>query len=557
MKRSRIEAAGDSDEGSDAEAAGHGAGAWGGGDIMDDGDGAGGDEIPDLPDDRVASIPFYTVCKSWEKCASVVMNSRQKLQYVLPKVLLELGRKGQGMYPYFRLLMPEIDGERNNYGAKERKLADWYREAAGIPPNHPEAVWLLNYSNQNLMLPGDKYRGAISGNFTTVLRAVLRGRQNKGNQWTLKDVNDALDSLYKANKREEKVAVLRHVFDHCNAEEQMWFARVVLKDLKIGLSYERILRHVRAKELYDSTTSLRSVSNDPRVTNPTRWAEERRGMLKPMTGFVPMLCQRMRYVAGESVMGEVDFFVEPKLDGERVLLHKKGHNLKMLSRKDKQGSQSTAFASYVPSLQSWILKAVRATDVILDCEIVGWDDSREEMVPFGHGRTIGREVVEAVAAGTTSTRWMCLHVFDVLYLRGCKPAPDVDGELTERPLSERKEILQKLIVVQPRRVEIVQYDRCVLSDVKLRREYVIDKLSQAVDNKFEGIVLKSCASKYSVGTRSQAWIKVKPDYLDPTGGVNDMDVLVVGAFFGSRHGVSQGTVVSCALLRIVPPHGWY
>lgn len=44
-------------------------------------------------------------------------------------------------------------------------------------------------------------------------------------------------------------------------DEQKWIARIILKDLKIGIGYETILKayHPDALELFNATSDLRSV----------------------------------------------------------------------------------------------------------------------------------------------------------------------------------------------------------------------------------------------------------------------------------------------------------
>ena len=40
--------------------------------------------------------------------------------------------------------------------------------------------------------------------------------------------------------------------------------------------------------------------------------------------FQPMLCMRKAWNEGDRVMGTDTFFIEDKMDGERMLLHKSG-----------------------------------------------------------------------------------------------------------------------------------------------------------------------------------------------------------------------------------------
>ena len=63
-------------------------------------------------------------------------------------------------------------------------------------------------------------------------------------------------------------------------------------------------------------------------------------------------------------------------------------------------------------------------------------------------------------------------------------------------------------------------------------------LVQIEAEKYEGIVLKHCESKWTPdGSDKKTWIKIKPDYL-PT---EDLDCLVVGGNFGT--GKRGGTLL--------------
>jgi DNA ligase-4 len=54
----------------------------------------------------------------------------------------------------------------------------------------------------------------------------------------------------------------------------------------------------------------------------------------------------------------------------------------------------------------------------------------------------------------------------------------------------------------------------------------------AMDNREEGIIVKSLQSVYIPGSRKKdAWLKLKPDYVD--GNADDLDVVMIGGAYGS------------------------
>lgn len=52
-----------------------------------------------------------------------------------------------------------------------------------------------------------------------------------------------LDQLYTAADADAKQKVLQVIVTKCSAREQKWITRIVLKDLKIGLKHERMLKY--------------------------------------------------------------------------------------------------------------------------------------------------------------------------------------------------------------------------------------------------------------------------------------------------------------------------
>lgn len=57
------------------------------------------------------------------------------------------------------------------------------------------------------------------------------------------------------------------------------------------------------------------------------------------------------------------------------------------------------------------------------------------------------------------------------------------------------------------------------------------RLLEELDNKQEGVVVKSLESKWVAGDRSGTWIKLKPDYF----ATEDLDLLIVGGLMGTGH----------------------
>ncbi len=91
------------------------------------------------------------------------------------------------MFNFFRLMMPQIDRERGNYGIKEAGLAKMFSDALLLPPYESER--LKHYKN-----PTKQPQGSPTGDFCSVLLDIIKTRQKDiSTNMTLDRVNIILD----------------------------------------------------------------------------------------------------------------------------------------------------------------------------------------------------------------------------------------------------------------------------------------------------------------------------------------------------------------------------
>jgi DNA ligase-4 len=152
----------------------------------------------------VNKLPFREFCRRLDK-VSAEGKSQKKMDIMLPR---ELGQKlqGENMFPLFRLILPQLDRDRNTYGIKDKMMAKLYTECLGLSEQNKDAILLKNFKDPNQV--GSSARGAGSsanvGDFTSVLEEVLQRRAGAQGKKTIKDVNDLLDLLWLANGGEAK-----------------------------------------------------------------------------------------------------------------------------------------------------------------------------------------------------------------------------------------------------------------------------------------------------------------------------------------------------------------
>ncbi|MDP2438748.1 MAG: ATP-dependent DNA ligase, partial [archaeon] len=249
------------------------------------------------------------------------------------------------------------------------------------------------------------------------------------------------------------------------------------------------------------------------------------------------------------LMRDRPFLIEEKYDGERVMLHRRAHELRLFSR-----NSNDVTSIYGPVALPLLRRCLSpdAPDCIIDGELLVWDSLASRFTDFGSLKTFARygrsldpsdsqdhpHHHQEAATPPSSTilteevmqanrfKQLCFVAFDVLLI-----GEQVTMQL---PLEARRELLGRLVAVQiPRQFEIIS------SQVARSTADVIAALDRAIENRCEGIMVKASGSPYVPDERKDSWIKLKPEYLDGVG--DDLDLLIVGGYFGTgeRH---RGTI---------------
>ncbi|XP_043927269.1 DNA ligase 4 [Protopterus annectens] len=408
-------------------------------------------------------------------------------------------------YPAMRLILPHLERERLAYGIKETMLAKLYIEVMGLPKEGKDALKLLNYR-------APSSSSTESGDFAGVAYFVLKQRcPNKGSL-TIQTVNDLLDSIANNNASRKKDLVkksLLQLITQCSALEQKWLIRMIIKDMKIGLSQQTILNkfHHDAVELHNVTTDLEKVCrelHDPNVSLSNV-------SISLFLAFKPMLAAIANIKSIEKQMNNQSFYIETKLDGERMQLHKDGDVYKYFSRKGFDYTQQFGAAPLEGSLTPFIhgLFKPNVLNCILDGEMMAYNPTAQTFMQKGNKFDIKRMVDDTELQ-------TCYCVFDVLMVN--------DRKLAHETLRKRHEILHTVFQPLQGRVHVVEK-----REAKTKKE-VVDALNEAIDKREEGIMIKDPLSIYKPDKRGEGWLKVKPEYVD--GLMDELDILIVGGYWG-------------------------
>ncbi|KAF2822293.1 DNA ligase 4 [Ophiobolus disseminans] len=457
---------------------------------------------------------------------------------------------GNDFYPAMRLIIPDKDRDRAMYGLKEKAIAKVLIKLTKISKDSDDAKHMLSWK-----LPGQLYKASAStaGDFAGRCYEVLSSRQLRTelSDMSVAEVNVALDKLSQLGAEDEQVKIFQRFYRRMNAEEITWLIRIILRQMKIGATEKTFLDiwHPDAETLFNISSNLRRVCWE--LWDPEVRLEGEDTGLSLMQCFQPQLAafqdkggsfEKMvtRMKAGSD---EDSFWIEEKLDGERMQLHmiedpdspggklfgfwsRKAKDYAYLYGKHLQGDDAGALTRFIKDAFG---KNVR--NIILDGEMITWDMDVDHIVGFGTLKTAAISEKENKSDKNTGQRPL-FRVFDCVYLN--------DKLLTPYTLRDRRRALESAVKDVHRRLEIHPY-------MEAHSPTEIEPaLRKVVAESSEGLVLKNPRSMYRLNDRNADWMKVKPEYMSEFG--ESLDCVVVGGYFGSGHRGGAHSSFLCALL---------
>jgi bifunctional non-homologous end joining protein LigD len=198
-----------------------------------------------------------------------------------------------------------------------------------------------------------------------------------------------------------------------------------------------------------------------------------------------------------------NWIYEIKFDGFRALALRGGSEARLLSRNEKDlGGKFTEVMDAVSALE--------VKDAIVDGEIVALDEQGRSSFQLLQAFEMGKERPP-----------LFYYAFDLLRLNG--------KDLRDLPIEERKAKLERLLKDSP---GIIRYSASI-------EDADEDLLEKARELGIEGLIGKRVGSRYEVGKRSGAWIKIKIQqqqefvvggYTDPEGTRKYFGSILVGVY---------------------------
>ncbi|MBP9670046.1 ATP-dependent DNA ligase [Candidatus Woesebacteria bacterium] len=387
-------------------------------------------------------------------------------------------------------------------------------------------------------------------------------RKFSDSQMTIGQAYESLEKIASdsgSGSQERKVSGLAKIIKMMDPQSAKYIVRMVAGKLRLGFSDKTVIDALSylengTKDFSDRLETAYQMRPDPgylaqrvKAVGVTKAIETM--SIQIGTPIVPALAQRLKTpVEMIRKMGKV--IVEKKFDGTRVQIHfsrKEDKGSELGARKFGTmgtGSQASMFESVEEKPEFWvrtftrnldesssmfpelqrIADQIKADEVILDSEAVGYDPNTGKMVPFQMTITRKRKHGIEEASDTVPLRFF---VFDIMYRDG--------KSLIGLPLHERRKILSEVIGAG----EVLKVDEYIeTDDPDELREYHKKQLEAGL----EGALVKQIDGTYMPGRTGFNWVKFK-EAEDSRAKLSDtIDVVIMGYYLGKgkRSGFGLG-----------------
>ena len=428
------------------------------------------------------------------------------------------------------------------YGLKEKTIGKLLIKVMKINKDSEDGYNLVNWKQ-----PGQSAASRMAGDFAGRCFEVISKRPMRtavGNL-SIGQVNVLLDKLSVAQKEETQLPIFEEFYEKMNPDEILWVIRVILRQMKVGATEKTFFSiwHPDAESLFNISSNLRRVcwelhDQSVRLEDDDRGITLMQCFQPQLAQFqmpsIPKMVERMKLTEEDPV-----FWIEEKLDGERMQLHMVsdgnvagGKRFAFWSRKAKNYTYlyGNGFLDENGALTRHMNNAFHegVENLILDGEMITWDPEEDAMVPFG---TLKTAALNLQKDQNSKGQRPLYRVFDILYLNG--------HTLAGYTLRDRRRALEASITTIPRWIEVHTYSEATTSTE------VETSLRKIVNEGSEGLVLKNPRSPYRLNERNDDWMKVKPEYMTEFG--ESLDCIIVGGYYGSGHRGGRLSSFLCGL----------
>ncbi len=343
-----------------------------------------------------------------------------------------------------------------------------------------------------------------------------------------------LDNLRKLPELEgkgtvnKKLALITELLSSASPIEAKYLIRTLLADLRIGIKESTVRDAMASAFFHDKKTAAKQIqdaidkSNDlAEVFDMVKGGKTKElGKIHIEVGkpIKVMLAQKAKTIAEAMEAVGKPCAVEYKYDGFRMLIHKKGTNVILFTRRLENVTKQ------FPEVVDYIKKYVHGDSFIIDSEAVGYNKKTREYKPFQEiSQRIRRKYdIEKLQEELPVE----VNVFDILYYNG--------KALLDEPFQERTKLIRKIVKNIPYKIICAKQ---IITDSESEAEKFY---RQALRDHQEGAMFKNLKAAYQPGKRVGHMLKIKPE-------TRDLDLVITGGEYGTgkRGGWLSSFILSC------------
>jgi DNA ligase 1 len=327
---------------------------------------------------------------------------------------------------------------------------------------------------------------------------------------------------------DKKISLITELLTSASPLEALYLVRTLIGDLRIGIQVSTIreaMAHAFFKNENEEAEKIQEAidkSNDLAIV----FEIVKKGKINDLGKVKIELGKPMKVMLAEKVKTIKEGFeavgkpaaIEYKYDGFRFIIHKKGNEIKLFTRRLEN------VTNQFPEVADYIRKYVKADSAILDSEAVGFDRKTKEYKPF---QAISQRIKRKYDIEKLRDELPIeVNVFDILYYNG--------KSLLDEPFKKRTELVKKIISEHP--YKIIHSKQIITDDEKKADEFY----KHALKDNQEGIMMKNLNSIYSPGRKVGNMVKMKPEE-------RDLDLVITGGEYGTgkRSGWISSFILSC------------
>ncbi len=374
------------------------------------------------------------------------------------------------------------------------------------------------------------------GDLGKVSEELTKNKKQSTLRSSLLTTEKVLENLRKLPEMEgkgtvdKKIALITELLTSASPLEALYLVRTLIGDLRIGIK-ESTIRTAMASAFFkpdkkkDASKKIQDAidkSNDIAIV----FDIAKKGGLKNFDTISlevgkpikVMLAQKAKTIKqGFEKVGK-PCAIEYKYDGFRLLIHKKGKEIILFTRRLENVTKQ------FPDVVNYIKKYAKGNSFILDSEAVGFDRNTKEYQPFQNvSQRIKRKYhIEQLVEQLPIE----INVFDIIYYNG--------KSLLNEAFEKRTAIIKKII--RNHKYKIIHAKQIITGSEKRAKDFYKKSLA---DNQ-EGVMMKNLKALYQPGSRVGHMLKIKPEE-------KDLDLVITGAEYGKgkRSGWLSSFILSC------------